>query len=89
MKIRLFLWVALILAFGCFQLFAQYTGSELEQKKPPDLYPQAGPGEVAIIHQLEETNRLLSEQKQMIAEQNRLLKEYLDRTLPPPPKVIH
>jgi hypothetical protein len=88
MKIRLFLWVALVLIFGCLQLFAQYTGPELEKQKPPDLYPQAGPGELAIIHQLEETNRLLTEQKQMIAEQNRLLKEYLNRTLPPPQKVI-
>lgn len=88
MKIKLFLCVALVLAFGCLQVLAQYTGHDLEQKKPSDLFPQPGPGEIEIINQLEQTNRLLSEQKQLIAEQNRLIKEYLDRAVQIPTKVI-
>lgn len=88
MKIRLFLCLVLFLVFGSLQVLAQYTGHELEQKKPDGLYPQPGPGEIEIIRQLEQTNRLLTEQKQVIAEQNRLIKEYLDRTVLRPTKVI-
>jgi hypothetical protein len=58
---------------------AQYTGHELEKKEPENLYPQPGPGETAIIRELQETNRLLLQQTDLLKEQNRLLRENLSR----------
>jgi hypothetical protein len=56
---------------------AQYTGHDIEKKEPENLYPQPGPGETAIIRELQETNRLLIHQTDLIKEQNRLLRENL------------
>lgn len=53
--------------------FAQYTGADLERKKPENLYPEPGPGDLLIVDQLRETNRLLQEQTRLLTEQNRIL----------------
>ena len=58
---------------------AQYTGHDLEKKEPENLYPQPGPGEAAIIRELQETNRLLLQQTDLLKEQNRLLRENLPK----------
>ena len=58
---------------------AQYTGHDLEKKEPENLYPQPGPGEAAIIRELQETNRLLLQQTDLLKEQNRLLRENLSK----------
>ena len=58
---------------------AQYTGHDLEKKEPENLYPQPGPGEAAIIRELQETNRLLLQQTDLLKEQNRLLRETLTK----------
>lgn len=80
MKTVLIILIALVFLAASVQVMAQYTGSELEQKKPPELYPQPGPGEISIINKIEQTNQLLTQQNQLITEQNRLLKEFLSRT---------
>jgi hypothetical protein len=54
---------------------AQYTGFSFEERRPPSLYPAAGPGATEIINELRTTNRLLQEQNQLIAQQNRLIRE--------------
>jgi hypothetical protein len=87
MKTALIVLFALAFVAASVQVVAQYTGSELEQKKPPELYPQPGPGELAIINKIEQTNQLLTEQNQLITEQNRFLKEFLSRAQTQP-KVI-
>ncbi len=69
--------VLILMLAGGFVSFAQYTGSELEQKQPENLYPQPGPGDLLIVDQLKETNRLLQEQSRILAEQNRILSESL------------
>jgi hypothetical protein len=58
--------------------FAQYTGTELEQKQGENLYPQPGPGELLIVDQLKETNRQLQEQTKLLSEQNRILIDTLE-----------
>lgn len=75
-KIVLFC-VLILMLTGGFVSFAQYTGSELEQKQPENLYPQPGPGDLLIVDQLKETNRILQEQSKILAEQNRILSESL------------
>lgn len=65
---------------------AQYTGHDLEKKEPENLYPQPGPGEAAIIRELQETNRLLLQQSDLLKEQNRLLRENLSKNESAPSK---
>lgn len=62
--------------FGAFA-FAQYTGFDLEEAKPPRLLPTTGPGDRAIINQLQQTNRLLEQSNQILTDQNRLLKQLI------------
>jgi hypothetical protein len=59
--------------------FAQYTGADLERKKPENLYPEPGPGDLLIVDQLRETNRLLQEQTRLLTEQNRILLNALEQ----------
>ena len=59
--------------------FAQYTGSDIERKRPENLHPEPGPGEILIIDQLKHTNTQLEEQTQLLSEQNRILLETLDQ----------
>jgi hypothetical protein len=68
--------------FG-FESIAQYTGHDIEKLKPEDPFPKPGPGDVAIIRELQETNRLLQQQADLLREQNRLLKETLAKLEPP------
>jgi len=71
----------LIIVFLSFCAFAQYTGFDLENKKPPSSYPGVGPGEHEIVNQLLETNRLLQRNNQLLVDQNRILRD-LVRTRP-------
>jgi hypothetical protein len=57
--------------------YAQYTGSELERKRPENLYPEPGPGDLLIVDQLKATNVQLQEQTRLLMEQNRILSETL------------
>jgi hypothetical protein len=84
MNKKVFIGILICLIFGIF-LFeskAQYTGHEIEKMNPPDPYPKPGPGDVAIIRELQETNRLLQQQADLLREQNRLLKETLAKLEP-------
>jgi hypothetical protein len=67
-----------VILFGAVVGFAQYTGSELEKKSPETLYPNPGPGDLLIVEQLKETNRLLQEQLTLLSNQNRLLTDTLN-----------
>jgi hypothetical protein len=69
--------------------FAQYTGSELERKTPENHYPHPGPGDLLIVDQLKETNRLLQEQVSLLSNQNRILSDTLTemkKSVPKPSK---
>jgi hypothetical protein len=59
--------------------FAQYTGSDIERKRPENLHPEPGPGELLIIDQLKETNVQLLEQTRLLSEQNRILLDTLEQ----------
>lgn len=59
--------------------FGQYSGADLERKKPENLYPEPGPGDLLIVEQLRETNRLLQEQTRLLTEQNRILLNTLEQ----------
>jgi hypothetical protein len=76
MQRKVFVVIFLILILATF-----FYGLSQEQstalKNPPSLYPEPGPGDLAIVKELQETNRLLSEQVQILNEQNRLLRQYL------------
>jgi len=61
---------------GILVSYAQYNEGYW-QKNPPSLYPQAGPGDLMIVDQLKETNRLLEQQNTLIGEQNTLVKTLL------------
>jgi hypothetical protein len=76
--------IALVAAIS----FAQYTGSELERKPPENLFPHAGPGDLMIVDQLKETNRLLQEQLTLLSNQNKILSDALGeiKKQQPPPK---
>lgn len=75
-RVRLLAVAALVLILaGAYFSYAQYTGFDIEEKKPPSLFPVPGPGASAIVRELQKTNRLLLEQNQLISEQNRLLRE--------------
>jgi hypothetical protein len=75
-------WITLVLAFmislSAVIVFAQYTGSELERKPPENLYPNPGPGDLLIVDQLRETNRLLQQQLTLLTNQNKLLTDTLN-----------
>jgi len=75
------LWLIAIFLFIAAIVWSQtqYTGFDLERAKPQTLFPTRGPGDVAIVTELRETNRLLQEQNQLLQEQNRLLKANLTR----------
>ena len=62
---------------GALYVEAQYNGFQLEQQKPPSLLPQPGPGEMAILMELRQMNRLLEQNNQILQEQNRMLKDFL------------
>jgi hypothetical protein len=82
--IGLFLFISLwVLGF---ESIAQYTSHEIEKLPPPDHYPKPGPGDVAIIKELQETNRLLQQHAELLKEQNRLLKDTLAKLEPLKPK---
>jgi hypothetical protein len=66
---------AILLSLFSVYTFAQYTGFDIEERKPPGLLPMAGPGDRAIINQLQQTNRLLEQNNQILTDQNRLLRE--------------
>jgi len=66
-----------IILLGVVVSFAQYTGSELERKPAENLFPHAGPGDLLIVDQLKETNRLLQEQVTLLSNQNRILSDAL------------
>jgi hypothetical protein len=69
--------LAILLIFGGILVcYAQYNEGQWENK-PPSLYPQAGPGDLMIVNQLKETNRLLEQQNALIGEQNTLIKTLL------------
>ena len=57
--------------------YAQYTGSDLERKRPENLYPGPGPGDLLIVDQLKTTNIQLAEQTRLLTEQNRILTDTL------------
>lgn len=65
------------LFMGVLLSFAQYSGSQLEQKQQSDLYPKPGPGDLLITEHLKETNRLLGEQNKVLTEQNQILTDML------------
>lgn len=67
----------LLILFVSFYAVAQYTGSEMEVKKPASLFPGPGPGEREIVNQLQEANRLLQQNNQLLSDQNRLLRDVL------------
>lgn len=60
-------------------VFLGFSQEQLQDplKAPPTLYPEPGPGDIAIVKELEETNRLLREQIQILQDQNRLLRQHL------------
>jgi len=70
--------IVIVISLCACAVFAQYTGSELERKPPENLYPNPGPGELLIVDQLKETNRLLQEQLTLLTSQNRLLTDTLN-----------
>jgi hypothetical protein len=69
------LFAGMLILFLSFCAFAQYTGFDLEGKKPPSSYPGVGPGEHEIVNQLLQTNRLLQRNNQLLADQNRILRD--------------
>ena len=69
--------LAFVISLTAVAVFAQYTGSELERKPPENLYPNPGPGDLLIVDQLRETNRLLQQQLTLLTNQNRLLTDTL------------
>jgi hypothetical protein len=75
-------WMILLFAFlisaTALVVFAQYTGSDLERKPPENLYPNPGPGDLLIVDELKETNRLLQQQLTLLTNQNRLLTDTLN-----------
>jgi hypothetical protein len=71
------LFAGLLILFVSFCAFAQYTGFDLEGKRPPSLYPEVGRGEQQIVDQLQQTNQLLLRNNQLLADQNRLLRDLL------------
>lgn len=84
MRKRLLIIVILLAIFTVFvaNSKAQYTGHDIEEKKAENLHPQPGPGETAIIRELQEANRLLLQQTDLLKEQNRLLRENLAKKEP-------
>ena len=68
---------AVLLICAAFFGFSQESLKQEPLKSPPTLYPEPGPGELAIVRELEETNRLLREQIQILQDQNRLLRQHL------------
>jgi hypothetical protein len=66
---------AILISLFCAYTFAQYTGFDIEESKPPRLLPTTGPGDRAIINQLQQTNKLLEQNNQILMDQNRLLRE--------------
>jgi hypothetical protein len=70
--------LTIVMFFCAVAGFAQYTGSELERKAPENFYPNPGPGDLLIVDQLKETNRLLQQQLTLLTNQNRLLTDTLD-----------
>jgi hypothetical protein len=82
-KFFLGLLIVLTLCIFGFESIAQYTSHEMEKLKPEDPFPKPGPGDVAIIRELQETNRLLQQQSDLLKEQNQLLKETLAKLEPP------
>ena len=69
--------LAVCLIFGGILIcYAQFNENQWGDK-PPSLYPQAGPGDLMIVNQLKETNRLLEQQNALIGEQNTLIKTVL------------
>jgi len=71
---------AFLLCLTAAYVYGQYTGFDLEQKQPPTLFPKPGPGEMAIVNELRQTNRLLEQNNQLLQDQNRLLTELLTLT---------
>ena len=69
----------LFLLVGIVVSFAQYSNSQQDPNAPPSLYPQPGPGELLIVDQLKETNRLLQQQIQLTSEQNQILIDTLEQ----------
>ena len=88
MNRKLFIGILIFITLGIFgfESIAQYTGHDIEKMTPPDPYPKPGPGDVAIIRELQETNRLLHQQAELLKEQNRLLKDTLAKLEPATPK---
>ncbi len=88
MSRKLFIGILILITLGIFgfESIAQYTGHDVEKMTPPDHYPKPGPGDVAIIRELQETNRLLHQQAELLKEQNRLLKDTLAKLEPVAPK---
>jgi cell division protein FtsB len=81
-KVFIGLFIFISLCVLGFESIAQYTSHELEKLPPPDHYPKPGPGDVAIIKELQETNRLLHQQAELLKEQNRLMKDTLAKLEP-------
>lgn len=75
-RTRLLLCVLFFLLIS-FLAYAQYTGFDVEGKKPPSLFPSTGPGEREIVNQLQQTNRLLEQNNQLLSDQNRMLRDLL------------
>ena len=71
---------------SCFILgFAQEQPAQEDPlKNPPTLYPEMGPGDKAVVQELQEINRLLREQIQILHEQNKLLRQSLTSREPAP-----
>ncbi|HET6268327.1 MAG TPA: hypothetical protein VFG11_11465 [Acidobacteriota bacterium] len=67
----------LLILGGILVCYAQYNNDTQWGNNPPSLYPQAGPGDLMIVNQLKETNRLLEQQNALIGEQNTLIKTVL------------
>lgn len=78
MKNRILFIAMVVILFGAVAGFAQYTGSDLEKKPPENLYPHPGPGDLMIVEQIKETNRLLQEQVTLLSNQNRILSDALN-----------
>lgn len=74
---RILLLTAAFVLAGVLFSFAQYNNSQQDPNAPPSLYPQPGPGELLIIDQLKETNRLLQQQNQLLTDQNQILVDTL------------
>jgi hypothetical protein len=67
-----------VIVLGVAISFAQYTGPELGKRPADNLFPHAGPGDLMIVDQLKETNRLLQEQVTLLSSQNRILSDALN-----------